>query len=146
MGVKRGGGETMKIISLRQPWAHLVVTGAKDIENRSWATAYRGPVLIHASLKVDKDECANQGLDPADLETGAVIGIVELIDCIRRHTSRWFFGPFGLVLRNARQIKPIPWKGALGLRDAPKTLLRRIDKSVLHLDGSEVTQLLTKNS
>lgn len=39
----------MKAISIRQPWAWLIVNGFKDIENRSWRTKYRGPVLIHAS-------------------------------------------------------------------------------------------------
>jgi hypothetical protein len=39
----------MKILSVRQPWAALIVSGHKDIENRTWSTRYRGPVLIHAS-------------------------------------------------------------------------------------------------
>jgi hypothetical protein len=43
----------MKIISIRQPWASLIVSGIKDIENRTWPTRYRGPVLIHASQRAD---------------------------------------------------------------------------------------------
>ncbi len=39
----------MKALSLLQPWATLVVIGVKQIETRSWSTAYRGPLLIHAS-------------------------------------------------------------------------------------------------
>lgn len=39
----------MKGLSLTQPWATLVAVGAKRIETRSWGTAYRGPVAIHAS-------------------------------------------------------------------------------------------------
>lgn len=39
----------MKALSIRQPWAWLIANGYKDIENRSWRTNYRGPVLIHAS-------------------------------------------------------------------------------------------------
>jgi hypothetical protein len=39
----------MKALSIRQPWAWLIVNGYKDIENRSWATKFRGPVLIHAA-------------------------------------------------------------------------------------------------
>ncbi len=35
-------------LSLRQPWAWLVVSGHKDVENRVWRAAYRGPLLIHA--------------------------------------------------------------------------------------------------
>ena len=39
----------MKVLSLLQPWATLVVKGVKKIETRSWRTAYRGELLIHAS-------------------------------------------------------------------------------------------------
>jgi hypothetical protein len=39
----------MKALSLLQPWATLVIIGAKKIETRSWATDYRGRLLIHAS-------------------------------------------------------------------------------------------------
>jgi hypothetical protein len=37
----------MKVISIRQPWAELIVRGKKDIENRTWNTCYRGPLAIH---------------------------------------------------------------------------------------------------
>jgi hypothetical protein len=40
--------ESLRTLSLRQPWG-LVVNGYKDIENRSWRTNHRGPLLIHAS-------------------------------------------------------------------------------------------------
>lgn len=39
----------MKYLTVRQPWAWLLVNGHKDIENRSWPTKYRGPLLIHAA-------------------------------------------------------------------------------------------------
>ncbi len=45
----------MKAISIHQPWADLIVFGHKDIENRSWTTRYRGRMLIHAGLTVDRD-------------------------------------------------------------------------------------------
>ena len=41
----------MKCISLYQPWASLVVLGAKRFETRSWERLYRGPLLIHAAKK-----------------------------------------------------------------------------------------------
>jgi hypothetical protein len=43
-----------KAISIRQPWAWLIVNGFKDVENRSWKTKYRGPVLVHAGRKIEK--------------------------------------------------------------------------------------------
>jgi hypothetical protein len=44
-------------ISVMQPWAWLIVNRHKDIENRDWATKFRGPVAIHAGKKLDED-CA----------------------------------------------------------------------------------------
>ena len=41
----------MKCLSLWQPWASLVVIGAKRFETRSWPTNYRGPLLIHAAQR-----------------------------------------------------------------------------------------------
>jgi len=41
----------MKILSVRQPWATPIVGRIKDVENRTWRTNYRGPVLVHASLR-----------------------------------------------------------------------------------------------
>jgi hypothetical protein len=43
----------LNTLSIRQPWATYVVYGIKPIENRSWTTDYRGPLLIHASAKED---------------------------------------------------------------------------------------------
>jgi hypothetical protein len=46
-------GCAMKILSIRQPWASLIVAGVKDVENRTWPMRYRGRVLIHSSLRAD---------------------------------------------------------------------------------------------
>jgi hypothetical protein len=112
-------GAIMKILSIRQPWAHLIVQGSKDIENRSWPTKYRGPFLIHASLNIDREACRKHGLDPATLQTGGVIGVAEITDCVADHRSKWFRGPYGFVLRNRRPLRFVKWTGSLGLRDAP---------------------------
>lgn len=45
----------MKVLSIRQPWAWLIMTGLKDIENRTWNTDFRGRFAIHASKKFDWD-------------------------------------------------------------------------------------------
>jgi hypothetical protein len=91
----------MRILSIRQPWAHLITQGSKSIENRSRPTKYRGPVLIHASLKIDKEACANHHLDPASLETGGIVGIADIVDCVEKHRSRWFVVSMVLCLRIA---------------------------------------------
>ncbi len=45
------------ILSIRQPWAWLIVNGYKDIENRTWSTRFRGKVLIHAGKNGMKASC-----------------------------------------------------------------------------------------
>ena len=43
-------------------------------KHRSWATEYRGPFLIHASLNIDRAACKKRGIDPRKLETGVRAG------------------------------------------------------------------------
>ncbi len=120
----------MKCISLRQPWAWLVFHG-KDIENRSWPTSHRGSLLIHASLKYDREGelWVSKNFPkiriPTDLPRGVIIGRVEITDCVSASKSRWFFGPCGFVLKNPVEFrKPIPYKGWLGIFDVPEKILR----------------------
>jgi hypothetical protein len=80
----------MKALSIIQPWASLIVIGAKSLETRSWSTPYRGPLLIHASQKLPTnlqkfkfthDEFFRDFIqDMEQLPYGAVIGKAELIN------------------------------------------------------------------
>jgi len=78
----------MRAITIHQPWAELIVRGEKDVENRSWRTHHRGPLLIHAGARADTASFAQQGV-PDDVERSAIIGVVEVVDCTRERTSRW---------------------------------------------------------
>jgi len=111
----------IKAISINQPWAWLIVAGYKPIENRSWYTSYRGPVLIHAGKKFDNDfdwhhwENMIGDTIPTNPFQGGIIGEANIIDCVKEHDSPWFFGPYGFVLEDAKQYhNPRPCKGALG--------------------------------
>ncbi|RXH05192.1 hypothetical protein [Bradyrhizobium vignae] len=101
----------------------------KDVENRSWATTYRGPVLIHATQRPDAirpDEIERRfGVRLAcEQQLGGVIGITEIVDCVRPHLSRWYApNHFAFVLHNSRPLPFVRWKGALSLRSAPAELL-----------------------
>ena len=114
----------MKAITVRQPWASLIVAAAKDIENRTWSTRYRGPLLIHAASAAARPAawqearalCARLGIPlPTDLPRGGVIGVADLVDCVIDHESPWFEGPFGFVLARARALPFAPCAGALSL-------------------------------
>lgn len=72
----------MKALSIRQPWAELILQGRKTVELRTWRTNYRGRFLIHAAQKVNVEACEAYGLDPASLVRGAVVGSVELVDIL----------------------------------------------------------------
>jgi ASCH domain len=125
----------MKVIVVRQPWAWLIVNGFKDIENRSWKTRYRGPLLIQASAglptKRKLEECRlfarKRGVDlPEEFETGGVVGMVRLKDCVTGSRSQWFEGPVGWVLTNPTKLPFVPLKGQLGLFDPPRTVVERL--------------------
>lgn len=120
----------MKMISIRQPWAALVVSGIKDIENRTWPTRYRGPVLVHAPKqadKIDTDEIEFRfGVRlSSELLLGGIVGITEIVACIRPHPSKWYAPDhYAFVLANSHPLPFVPWRGGLSLRDAPADLLR----------------------
>ena len=104
-------------LSVRQPWADLIVGGRKDVENRSWTTRHRGLLAIHAAGKIDLAGCREYGIDPGELVTSAIVGTVELIDIVRNSKSRWADeDAFHWLLSEARRLKrPIPYSGALRL-------------------------------
>lgn len=73
----------MRAITVHQPWADLLVSGTKTEIGRSWKISHRGPLAIHASLKVDQDACSDQGINPDNLTTGAIVGHVNLFDIVK---------------------------------------------------------------
>ena len=72
----------MKALTIKQPWASLIINEYKKYEFRSWKTNYRGKILIHAGLSIEK-ETVNK-LKDYSLEyiKGAIIGEAEIVDCI----------------------------------------------------------------
>lgn len=127
----------MKAITIKQPWASLICWVLKDIENRTWKTNFRGRVFVHAGAqwyenvknvptlftfwqgneisRKDKNSRFMEALLHKELPLSAIIGEVEIIDCVENHPSIWAMeGQFHWVLTNAIQYEtPIPCKGAL---------------------------------
>ena len=116
----------MKALSVRQPWAWLILNAGKDIENRDWSTTFRGRFLIHASKGMTRDEYLGGAdllahidrrifLPPFEqLERGGIVGMATLADCVEKSTSPWFFGHYGFELRDVMPLPFRPYKGALG--------------------------------
>jgi hypothetical protein len=123
----------MKAITILQPWASLIACGAKQIETRSWATKYRGPIAIHAGKQPGKchkvpEWRLEEIFGGAEKPLGAVIAIADLTDCVKMSTLRMIdwreqygydeiaFGDFipghyAWILGNVRKIDPVPAKG-----------------------------------
>lgn len=129
----------MKTLSIKQPWAELIVQGIKKIENRNWRSQpyYRGPILIHAAKADDETgyhwlrRYTPEILDAypsfrmpqrKQLARGAIIGRAELIDVVFESDDVFFTGPMGFVLANARRTKVVPYRGALGLFEVPLSI------------------------
>lgn len=126
----------IRALSIQQPWAWLIVQGHKCVENRTWATKFRGSFLVHAGKTVDRDGVAwvqehfpeiqlptfavrSQGTD----NLGGIIGIASLVACVEPKdssllTSRdapWYNkGCHAFVLEDAKSLPFIRCRGMLG--------------------------------
>jgi hypothetical protein len=117
----------MKALSIRQPWAWLILHAGKDIENRNWrprhpGLRFRGTCLLHTGIALQpiSDELrawvkrtAGVDLPPSgELPRGGIVGQVDVIDVVPTSSSPWFEGPCGLVLANPR---PLPFRACKGM-------------------------------
>ena len=113
----------MKALSLKQPFAELILQGKKKIELRKWNTKFRGEFFIHASKNPDSNAMKEFGFD--ELPCGVIVGKAKLIDVKkylseREHlkdknlhlaSSEW--GNYGFILENVWRVKEIQAKGKL---------------------------------
>lgn len=128
----------MKALTIKQPWASLIVRGGKDIENRTWRTNVRGLVAIHSSAKLERSEMEDacsmmHGFIPQfsaekfrqdKFPTGVILGTVEIVDCVTSSESPWFCGEFGFVIQNPVAFEtPLPCRGALNFWEIPQNLM-----------------------
>lgn len=119
-------------LSLRSPWpwvilrpdvtdpaerATLGVDQIKDIENRTWPTKFRGPVLVHCSKSFDLEGLIwiqrEIGLIVPVQPMGGIVGVVTITDCVTHSDSPWFFGPYGFMLAEARPLPFMACKGTI---------------------------------
>ena len=117
-----------KALSIRQPWAELILQEKKSIETRTWNTKFRDEFYIHAGQKIDVNACKRFNLNPEELTTGAIIGKAKLTDVKAYNSKKEFLKDkenhlaenpktelmFGYILKDVEEIKPIQYKGNLG--------------------------------
>ncbi len=121
----------MKCLSICQPFANLIIENKKTIELRKWNTNFRGVFLIHAPIKIRKEDCRRLKINE-NFTTGAIIGKAELVDVKKydllkeikmdqeKHFSSKNFQnrTYGFILKNAKPFRiPIPCKGKLRFFD-----------------------------
>ena len=95
-----------RAISVRQPWAELIMRGVKQREYRSRSTKVRGRVYVYASLTPADDPAAwrKAGRKPGELPSGVIVGSVEIVGC--RKDGR--VDEFAYELANPKRLrKPI---------------------------------------
>lgn len=113
----------MKALSLKQPFAELILQGKKTIELRTWNTYFRGPFLIHASKTVDRQAMKKWGFQA--LPTGEIVG-KAMLSGVKKYTSQeehtkdkhyhcassdW--GSYGFILTEVQRLPRFPCKGKL---------------------------------
>jgi hypothetical protein len=106
---------TLKVLTVKQPWATMLIAGIKTIENRTFRTRNRGTLAIHAAARVDREGA--QRFPDSVGPTGVVLGTVEVLDCVRDADSPWAMeGYWHWVVGNACAWEsPVAATGRLGL-------------------------------
>lgn len=129
----------MKAITICQPYAHLISLPESDprhkrVENRTWPTRYRGPLLIHAGKSrqwLSADFEGNFQIPLERMVFGAIVAKAHLVACLPMAEileGRWdreypwlrdhdhTHGPWCFVLDGVTRLsQPIPYRGAQGL-------------------------------
>ena len=117
----------MRALSLWQPWASLIYDGRKKIETRDWEMLYRGPLAIHAAKRMTTEEkwaSEDFGYEWKTLPLGAVLCIVNVVDCVRFPHPKappdeygdFTGGRFGFLMEMVEKFeRPIPAKGMQGI-------------------------------
>lgn len=145
----------MKALTICQPFAHLICLPddddrAKRVENRTWPTSYRGPLLIHAGKsKAWLGRNDEYKIPVGDMTFGAIVGVARLVDCFSTNNEAecvailrrrpWLAGhqhvegPFCFVLAECRRFEsPIEYRGAQGFFDVPNSI---VAEAIEQIDG-----------
>lgn len=121
----------MRALTVCQPYAELLARGVKPIENRTWSTAHRGPLVIHAGKSRDWLAPGDEARYP-DLVFGAIVAVVTLYDVVpveglppdlraNEHAN----GPWCWLVRDPIRLHPRPVRGAQGLWAIDRALVVR---------------------
>jgi hypothetical protein len=144
----------MRALTICQPYAELIARGEKRVENRSWYTRYRGPLLIHAGASREWLYTGFDNLPSIDAVAkatvfSAIVAVADVDDCLAYtvgkdgrwipgfHDSRWLHddphacGPWCWVLKNVRRLRePIPASGRQSLWTPTADVVAAIERQL----------------
>lgn len=106
----------MIALSIRQPWAQLILDRGKDVENRSWPCPSKHvgtPILLHAGLAKPTEHPSVYHY--MEMQRGGIIGMLQFSASITDSMSDWAEpGMHHWVIQWAKSVPFFPSKGALG--------------------------------
>jgi len=126
--------QTIKALTICNPYPEMILQGTKRVENRSWPTSFRGWLVLHAGRSREWMADGDAQCFP-NLSWGAIVGRIEIVDCLPITRIRagafdqhprlyWLsghehtFGPWCWVIDRTQRLRtPIPANGARGLWD-----------------------------
>lgn len=139
----------MKCLTVCQPFAHLIVSGDKAVENRTWPTSHRGPLLIHAGLsrswwtqELERDLGIRR--DDPRVDYGFIVGRCRVVACVRvdearRRGLKYAGGPWCWILEDRVSFAVrTPYRGAMGLFEVEEALLLGIKTIPARLPGCRI--------
>ncbi|MFC3860734.1 hypothetical protein ACFOPQ_08155 [Deinococcus antarcticus] len=114
--------DTVRALSIRQPWVELILRGEKNLEYRSRRMKEMGPLLLHSSRTFVPELFEGRDLDPETLPFGALVGVVDVVGCIEVPEEE---GLYAYQLAHPRRFKvPVPYSGAAGIFRVPTSEVR----------------------
>lgn len=111
----------LRALSIKQPYPHHIFHDGKDVENRDWPTKGRGWFMVHAGVSTSELASSQMGLP-----RGGIVGMARIVDCVTAMDSKWFFGRYGFVLRDAFPLPFVPCRGQLGFFTPPVEVMTAI--------------------
>lgn len=102
----------MKVLTIKEPWATLIIENYKKYEFRSWKTHYRGKILIHAGMSIEKDMLKRFESYNLNYNNGAIIGEADLVDCILvdEKFNNQLIKLDPIVYRKSNHVEKYAWK------------------------------------
>lgn len=134
----------VKALTIRQPWASLIMAGAKDVENRTWKVQTPVTVLVHAGKVVERDEetrayVAARATWPERMSRGALLGAMRIVECTETSESPWAIaGSWHWCIGAVVPFEhPVPCLGTQGLWEVPMRLSERVRRVIASLEATD---------